>query len=125
MGRGCADSLESQEFPIIIPLPLQQRGGRKHWRDPSACGQAQSCQRWPRGAGEDKEVQGKEESSGGLRDLLLTANQGPPSSQIPAWLLSHHSRFGDLQSHGTGAGEPQQLSPPRTVPSRQGFSFHL
>lgn len=24
MGRGCADSLESQEFPIIIPLPLQQ-----------------------------------------------------------------------------------------------------
>lgn len=36
MGRGCADSLESQEFPIIIPLPLQQRGGRKHWRDPRA-----------------------------------------------------------------------------------------
>ena len=30
MGRGCADSLESQEFPIIIPLPFQQPGGREH-----------------------------------------------------------------------------------------------
>lgn len=75
--------------------------------------------------GRTRRFRARRRARGELRDLLLAANQGPPSSQIPAWLLPHHSRFGDPQSHGTGAGEPQQLSPPRTVPSLQGFSFHL
>lgn len=57
MGRGCADSLESQEFPIIIPLPLQQQRGSKEPKNRTAGPEAEApgtgkpraqCPRWHR-----------------------------------------------------------------------------
>lgn len=106
---GCADSLESQEFPIIIPLPFQQPGGREHKNrtpGPSLQPEAEAlgmglpqhmvpgkalCQSWYQGAHDPKKalVQDTKESLGSYL-LQLSANQGleltdPRLAGPPPW----------------------------------------
>lgn len=110
---GCADSLESQEFPIIIPLPFQQPGGRKHkyrTTGPSLWpGQRQKHQGWA--------------CPGTRGQAKLSARAGmwvPMIQSRKLWFRTFRRAQGSylLQlstDQGLNLADPRLLGPPRKV----------